>query len=446
MVRGLVRLWAPLGLAAVLYCTGSAPSFLGSSQGLRLRSAGRHVADGIPSPGGCARFSQDMASFYWLPALGVALAGASLSSRRSHERRLTSRLTVWCSKEGAAGEAEAKDKEETEDAEESDEEDDNEEGFVSKRRNSLQYGLGKEPKMPDWVKKAGTPGAHPNTPKWLTASKWKTMNNNERFRSMNYLKQRYDDEGNDLTKIDWTMAKVVDQIFTNSTRVDNPGYGGKPIRLQMCFNLDLKQPDEQIRMQVKLPHATGRERKVAVFCSPAEEEEVMKLGAYKAGRTLEDAIRDEDIDFDVLITKPAMMPAVAKLGRILGPRKLTPSPKAGTVVQDFEEAIENFKYERAVEIKPDAECKCAAVLGKVTLGRDKLFENLRSITQQIADNAPKGCQKKETFWQWMGVNHGQGPSFRISPSEFPAHPRTTAEDEAEESGRVQVMTKRTFWG
>lgn len=78
---------------------------------------------------------------------------------------------------------------------------------------------------------------------------------------MNYLKQRYDDEGNDLTKIDWTMAKVVDQIFTNSTRVDNPGYGGKPIRLQMCFNLDLKQPDEQIRMQVKLPHATGREPK-----------------------------------------------------------------------------------------------------------------------------------------------------------------------------------------
>jgi len=358
--------------------------------------------------------------------------------------RLASRLTVWCSKEGAAGEAEAKDKEEVEDAEESDDEDDN--GDVVKRRNSLHYGTGKEPLMPDWVKKAGTPDAHPNTPKWLTSSKWKAMTNKRRFRSMNYMQQRYDDEGNDVTKASLTMAKVVDQLFTNSTRVDNPTYGDRAIKVEMNFDLDLKQPDQQLRLQVNLPNPTGRERKVAVFCSPDEEEEVMKMGAYKAGRSLEDAIKDEDIDFDVLITKPAMMPTVAKLGRILGPRKLTPSPKAGTVVTDFESAIQNFKYESCIEIKPDQDCACQVVIGRVTMGRDKLFDNMRSMAQQIADNAPKGCQKKETFWKSVLVNHAMGPRFRIAESDLPAHPRINEDDEAEESGRLQLMTRRSHWG
>merc|ERR1712079_520639 len=88
---------------------------------------------------------------------------------------------------------------------------------------------------------------------------------------------------------------------------------------------------------------TGKQVKVAVFSSPDEDEEMEKLGAYKYGSQLAKEIEENEIDFDVLIAKPQAMPRLAKLGKILGPKRLMPSPKSGTVVTDYAKAIGEFQ-------------------------------------------------------------------------------------------------------
>merc|ERR1711972_534644 len=137
----------------------------------------------------------------------------------------------------------------------------------------------------------------------------------------------------------------------------------------MVMNLDAKYPDQQIRTSIKLPHGTGKSVNVAVFCPNDEEEEILAMGAYKAGATLAKDIEEENIDFDVLIAKPQMMPRLAKLGRILGPRRLMPSPKSGTVVTDYKEAIEDFKAGGTIEVRTSFKSTMDVPIASLTMGK-----------------------------------------------------------------------------
>eukprot|EP00913_Durusdinium_trenchii_P023073 g21664.t1 len=115
----------------------------------------------------------------------------------------------------------------------------------------------------------------------------------------------------------YSIAQALDQIYAGYG--DN-GQAEDTLQVKMQMGLDHKYPDQQIRFQVELPNGSGSERRVAVFCPPEEEQEMLDLGAKLAGKTLQDALLEETFDFDVLITKPQSMPAIAKLGKVLGPK------------------------------------------------------------------------------------------------------------------------------
>lgn len=146
----------------------------------------------------------------------------------------------------------------------------------------------------------------------------------------------------------YSIAQALDQIYAGYG--DN-GQAEDTLQVKMQMGLDHKYPDQQIRFQVELPNGSGSERRVAVFCPPEEEQEMLDLGAKLAGKTLQDALLEETFDFDVLITKPQSMPAIAKLGKVLGPKRLMPSPKSGTVVTDMEAAIAKWKHGGTTEIR-----------------------------------------------------------------------------------------------
>jgi len=259
-------------------------------------------------------------------------------------------------------------------------------------------------------------------PGYVNFTWWMNLPIKYRCRSPAYWKMICDDKGKLKYKYDkeCTFAEAIDQIFAF--------YEASPIEdidpaleLAMFMGLDAKYPDQQIRMQVTLPNAIGGGKRVAVFCPPEEEAEALEMGAAIAGKTLQDELTSEEFNFDVLIAKPAMMPALAKLGKILGPRRLMPSPKSGTVVTDLKAGIEQWSAGGTVELRNNPNMFVGARFGSLSQGKEKCLENVHSLLDQMAKNAPAGAKKIEDYWIKMTMSGQSTPSVRISPKEFPSH-------------------------
>lgn len=216
----------------------------------------------------------------------------------------------------------------------------------------------------------------------------------------------------------YSIAQALDQIYAGYG--DN-GQAEDTLQVKMQMGLDHKYPDQQIRFQVELPNGSGSERRVAVFCPPEEEQEMLDLGAKLAGKTLQDALLEETFDFDVLITKPQSMPAIAKLGKVLGPKRLMPSPKSGTVVTDMEAAIAKWKHGGTTEIRNNPDMQINVSAGRIFQGKEKLVENITSLLQQMADMAPKGAKKVEDYWRTIHLSTNKSPQYMIDDSEKPSH-------------------------
>jgi large subunit ribosomal protein L1 len=273
--------------------------------------------------------------------------------------------------------------------------------------------------------KPGYDGGRPGVPRprWLTYAKWQSFKAIDKCRVFRYWTQRHNEQGDDL----WgskdrkrTFMEGLTLCFEAFDRArPNKNYknGNPSLTVHAHMNLDPRFPDQNIRCSIDLPHGTGSQLKVAVFCPDEEEADVLALGAYKAGATLAKSIEDEVLDFDVLIAKPQMMPKLAKLGKILGPKRLMPSPKAGTVVQDYQTAIDTFSKGSSVEVRMDKDRNVKLVLGNLAMGREKLYENLQALMKGLTDQAPTGAKKKYVEYMWFQF-YGL-PATWIDESEFP---------------------------
>ncbi len=157
---------------------------------------------------------------------------------------------------------------------------------------------------------------------------------------------------------------------------------------------DPRYQDQQIRWTVVLPHGTGKSVKVAAFVSDDKIEEAKKAGADIAGnQDLLAKIEKGEIDFDVLVTTPDMIRELAKVAKILGPKGLMPSPKAGTVTPNIASTIEEIKKGR-VEFKLDKTGNIHVSIGKVDFDTKKLVENFNALLQAIEDARPTGVKGK----------------------------------------------------
>ena len=188
------------------------------------------------------------------------------------------------------------------------------------------------------------------------------------------------------------------------------------VELHARLNVDPKQADQNIRDSVVLPAGTGKSLRVAVFADDTEAAKAKKAGADIAeSDSFLDKLAKNELNFDVLIATPEMMPKLGKYAKVLGPKGLMPNPKSGTVTKDPVKAVEDARKGKT-EYRVDETGIVHLSVGKVSFGKAKLQSNLLEALKSIKSNKPSSI--KGAFVKSLYLTTSMGPSIQLQTSEL----------------------------
>lgn len=183
------------------------------------------------------------------------------------------------------------------------------------------------------------------------------------------------------------------------------------VNVSLKLGVDPKKSDQQVRGTVSLPHGTGKKVVLVVIAKGEKAKEALDAGADYAGADeLLEKIKNGWTDFSALIATPDMMRELGKLGKVLGPRGLMPTPKAGTVTTEIEKAIREVKAGK-IEFKVDKTGVMNAAVGKLSFNTGNLTENAKTLLQAI--NRSKPASAKGIFLRSLYVSSTMGPGLKI---------------------------------
>lgn len=184
------------------------------------------------------------------------------------------------------------------------------------------------------------------------------------------------------------------------------------VELHFNLNVDLKAADQAVRGTVLLSHGTGKKVTVIAFCKGEQALKAKQAGAEHVGaEELIEKVMNGFLDFDCVVATPDIMRELSKLGRVLGPKGLMPSPKAGTVTADIEKAIKEVKAGR-VEFKTDKQGGIHVGVGKRSFSVDQLHENAKQVIDAVSNSKPASI--KGDFIKSLFLSTTMGPGVRIT--------------------------------
>ncbi len=184
------------------------------------------------------------------------------------------------------------------------------------------------------------------------------------------------------------------------------------IELHCKLGVDPRHADQQVRGVVVLPHGTGKTLRVLVITKGAKADEAVQAGADMVGaEEIVQKIQGGWFDFDVCVTTPDMMGVVGKLGKVLGPKGLMPTPKSGTVTMDIAKAVKDIKAGK-VEYRVDKTAIVHCPIGKASFGSEKLLENFTTLMEAIVKAKPAAA--KGIYLRSITVASTMGPGIKVS--------------------------------
>lgn len=229
---------------------------------------------------------------------------------------------------------------------------------------------------------------------------------------MKKISRRQNENNQKVTKLLYSdLDEIVSLLKETGTAKFN-----ETVELHANLNINPKYADQQLRTTVTLPNGVGKEIKIAVLTSEDNVEIAKVAGADIVGSDdLVTEISQGNINFDLLIATPEMMPKLAKLGRVLGPKGLMPSPKSGTVTTTITETVTDFKKGK-FEYKADKTGIVHVNFGKTNFTEGHLKENLVALYNSIEQNRPPGVKGK--YFKNLFICASMGPSIKIDLAAF----------------------------
>ncbi|MFH1046265.1 MAG: 50S ribosomal protein L1 [Candidatus Omnitrophota bacterium] len=195
-----------------------------------------------------------------------------------------------------------------------------------------------------------------------------------------------------------------------------PAKFDETVELVCSLNIDPKQSEQTVRGAITLPHGIGKTVKVCVFCKGEDAPKAKEAGAdFVGSNELIDKIKGGWLEFDKAASTPEMMRDVAQLGKVLGPRGLMPSPKAGTVGADIAAIVKELKTGK-IQFKADKTANVHAAIGKISFPEQNIYENATVLLKAISGSRP--ATAKGRFFKKASISSTMGPGIRLDISNY----------------------------